>query len=118
MVKKNKKEITQYNEKYMDILKEIILSRIDTEKVMVFLFGSRAFDHYPSRADVDIGLLTDDKLPPHLFHKIRNAVDDSIIPLEIDLVDFTRANTSFKEAALKDIVIWNKPKAMKENLLY
>ncbi|MCK5098387.1 MAG: nucleotidyltransferase domain-containing protein [Desulfobacteraceae bacterium] len=118
MVKKNKTAITNYNEKYMSMLREIILSKIDTEKVMVFVFGSRVFDRHPSRADVDIGLLTDDKLPIHLFHKIQNAVDDSIIPLEIDLVDFTRANTSFKETALKDIVIWNKPKAMKKNLIH
>jgi len=106
---------TDYDKKYINLLKEIILSRIDTEKVMVFLFGSRALANHSSRADVDIGLLTDGKFPHHLFHKIRNAIDESIIPWEVDLVDFTRVTPSFKEAALKDIVIWNKPKAMKKN---
>ena len=106
---------TDYEEKYLKMLKEIILSQVDTEKVMVFVFGSRASTKYSSRADVDIGLLTDGKLPYNLFHKIRNAVDESIIPWEIDLVDFTRVTKSFKEAALKDILIWNKPKVMKKN---
>ena len=100
------------------MLKEIIFPKIDTEKVMVFLFGSRVYSRHSSRADVDIGLLTDDKLSSHLFHKIQNAIEDSIIPLEIDLVDFTRADTAFKETVLKDIIIWNKPKAMKKNWLH
>jgi len=104
-----------YDKKYLNQLKEIILSQIDTQKVMVFLFGSRVSDHHPSRADVDIGLLSHDKLPNHLFHKIRNAVDDTIIPLEVDLIDFTRVTPSFKKEVLKDIIIWNKPENMKKN---
>lgn len=110
--------ITDYEEKYINMLKEIILSQVDTEKVMVFLFGSRVSTHHSSRADVDIGLLTDDKLPDHLFHKIRNVVDESIIPWEIDLVDFTKVAPSFKDAILKDIIIWNKPKVMRKNLFH
>ncbi len=104
-----------YDKKYLNQLKKIILSQIDTEKVMVFLFGSRVSAHHPSRADVDIGLLSHDKLPTHLFHKIRNAVDAAVIPLEVDLIDFTRVTPSFKKKASEDIIIWNKPENMKTN---
>ena len=104
-----------YDEKYLDMLKEIILSLIDNEKVMVFLFGSRISENHSSRADVDIGLLADDKLSTRLFHTIRNAIDESIIPWEVDIVDFTRVDPTFKEEALKDILIWSKPKTMKKN---
>ena len=107
--------IINYDKKYMNMLKEIILSQVDLEKVMVFLFGSRVSTLYFSRADADIGLLSDNKLPSHLFHRIRNSIDESIIPWEVDLIDFTRVTPSFKEAALKEIVIWNKPKGMKKN---
>ena len=107
--------MTDYDEKYINMLKEIILPLVDTEVVMVFLFGSRVSGKHSSRADADIGLLSDDKLLDHLFHKIRNAVDESIIPWKVDIIDFTRVSSSFKEEALKEIIIWNKPRGMKIN---
>ncbi|MGP8330679.1 MAG: nucleotidyltransferase domain-containing protein, partial [Methanosarcinaceae archaeon] len=59
------------DEKYLNMLKEIILSIVDTKKVMVFLFGSRVSGRHSSSADADIGLLADEKLPANLYHKIR-----------------------------------------------
>ena len=99
----------------MNMLREIVLSIVDIDKVMVFLFGSRVSKHHASRADADIGLLAEEKLPEKLFHEIRNAIDESIVPWRVDIVDFTRVDPSFKQKALKDIIIWNKPKAMKIN---
>jgi predicted nucleotidyltransferase len=49
------------DEKYLNMLKEIILSIVDTKKVMVFLFGSRVSWRHSSSADADIGLLADEK---------------------------------------------------------
>ena len=103
------------DEKYLNMLKEIILSIVDTKTVMVFLFGSRVSGRHSSSADADIGLLADEKLPANLYHKIRNAIDESIIPWEVDIIDFTRADQTFKEETLKDIVIWNMPEAMKKS---
>ncbi len=99
-------------EKYIKLLKKIVLSKIDPDNVMVFLFGSRASGKAGERADVDIGLWSADKLPRRLYHQIRNAVDESIIPYKIDIVDFTRADPEFRSIALKDIEIWNKPADM------
>ncbi|MBN1932942.1 MAG: hypothetical protein JW786_15165 [Desulfobacterales bacterium] len=97
------------------MLKEIILSIVDTKKVMVFLFGSRVSRCHNSSADADIGLLADEKLPVSLYHQIRNAIDESIIPWEVDIIDFTRVDQTFKEETLRNIVIWNMPEAMKKS---
>jgi hypothetical protein len=102
------------DEKYLKMLKQIILSIIDKEKVMVFLFGSRVSGRHSAGADADIGLLSDYKLSANLYHNLRNAIDESIIPWQVDIVDFNRVDASFKAEALKDIVIWNKPEAMKK----
>jgi len=109
---------TSYDEKYLNMLKEIVLSIVDVDRVMVFLFGSRLKENHASRSDVDIGLFAEEKISVKLFHQIRNTIDASIIPWEVDIVDFTRADEAFKQEAMKDIKIWNKPKAMKKNLLY
>ena len=105
----------QPTDKYLLMLKEIVLSLIDQDKVVVFLFGSRASGHARSRTDVDIGLWSQETLPRQLYHRIRNAVDDSIIPYKVDIVDFTRVDPEFKIIALKDIEIWHEPADMKIN---
>ena len=102
-----------YDKKYLGILKEITLTIIDSDKVMVFLFGSMATCRYKPSSDVDIGLFADEKLPADLYHRLRNAIDESIVPWKVDIVDFTRVDSGFKKEALKDIVIWNQPKDMK-----
>ena len=82
-------------------------SAIDTKKVMVFLFGSKVSGCHSSIADPNIGLLADENLPANLYHKIRNPIDESNIPWELDIIDFTRADQTFKKETLKDIIIWN-----------
>lgn len=106
---------SEYQQKYLDQIKALVLSEIDPAQVMVFLFGSRAGSRQTSRSDVDIGLLCSGKLPDRLYHKIRNAVDDSEIPLPVDIIDFTRVDPLFKKEALKEIIVWNRPPDMKIN---
>ncbi|WP_179953079.1 hypothetical protein [Desulfobotulus mexicanus] len=57
-----------HQKKYMDLLKNIILSRINHKEVMIFLFGSRVSGKHGSRAGVDIGFLSQEKLPAPLLH--------------------------------------------------
>jgi len=57
------------------MLKEIILSIVDTKKVMVFLFGSRVSGRHSLSADADIGLLADEKLPANLYHNEIHGVE-------------------------------------------
>ena len=106
-----------YDQKYLSILKDIVMSIIDPETVMVFIFGSRANHSHNRSSDIDIGLFAEEKLPADLYHRLRNAIDESIVPWKVDLVDFTRADPEFKTEALKDIVIWNRPKDLKSALI-
>jgi len=106
----------QYIDKYLKILKDIILSQINREQVMVFVFGSRVLNRYSSSADVDIGLLSSEKLPSSIYHRIKNAVDESIIPWDVDIIDFARVDSSFKTQAMENIIVWNKVQDMKETV--
>lgn len=98
-----------HDAKYVDMVKDIVLSRVDRSKVTVFLFGSRARGDHASRADVDVGFFADKRLPPGVLHGIRNALDDSIVPLDVDLVDFSENEPQLRESALRDKTIWNSP---------
>ncbi len=97
---------------YVDMVKDIVLSRVDRSKVTVFLFGSRARGDHAPRADVDVGFLADKRLPPRVMHGIRNALEDSIVPLHVDLVDFSEKEPQLRESAFRDKTIWNSPTSL------
>lgn len=74
---------------------------------MVFVFGSRATGQHSSTSDVDIGLLAKEPLSRSIYHRIINAVDESIVPWKVDIIDFNRVDPSFKKKAMENIIIWN-----------
>lgn len=97
---------------YVDMVRDIVLSRVDRSKVTVFLFGSRGRGDHAPRADVDIGFFAEKRLPASVLHGIRNALDDSIVPLHVDLVDFSENERLFHESVLHDSAVWNSPTSL------
>ncbi len=93
------------NNKYLNITRDIILNLIDRERITVFLFGSREEENYTHSSDIDVGFLSKDEIDVNLFSKINEALEESIIPYHIDLVDFSKTNKRFKKFALKNIEI-------------
>ena len=55
----------------------------------------------------------DEKIPEKIFHQIRNTIDASVIPWNVDVIDFTRVDPDFKKEAMREIIIWNKPGPMR-----
>ena len=92
-------------DRYLNTLKNIVLSQVKNEDTSVFLFGSRAKSERPSRSDVDIGFISSEKIDSTFFAGIRDKAEDSIVPYRIDLVDFSSVDRDFKETAMKRIVI-------------
>lgn len=101
--------------KYVELTREIILSFIDKEEVTLFLFGSRAENNFKYNSDIDVGFISNKKIEQKLFSKIREALEESIIPYHIDLVDFGTVDKEFKKIALREIEIWNKAKDLSIN---
>ena len=96
------------NNKYLKLTREIVLSFIDKENVTIFLFGSRTGKNIKHDSDIDIGFLSKNKLEQKLFSRIMEALDASIIPYHVDLIDFGNVDKEFKKIALREIEIWNK----------
>jgi hypothetical protein len=100
---------------FLDQAKNIVLNHLADQPFLVFLFGSRASNKHGSRADIDIGIWGTAPLPAHIWHGIRNDLDDSDIPLKIDLVDFYQCNEDFITTATKDIDLWQTPENFKKS---
>jgi len=95
---------------YIQLAKKIVLSCIGTEPYTVFLFGSRAVSENAGMSDIDIGILErkNKRLPVELKLSILEALEESVIPFPIDLVDFSTVSPDFKRVAMKKVVIWKE----------
>ena len=102
--------MNKHVQNWIEIAKEIVLDKIDLENFNIFLFGSYARGDFEQGSDIDIGVLGKEKIDLQVIEKIKEAVDNSIIPNKVDIVDFYRVSEDFKKEAMKDIKIWNKAK--------
>lgn len=74
------------------------------------MFGSRVKKNVKHDSDIDIGFISKNKLEQKLFNKIIEALEESIVPYHVDLIDFAKVDNEFKKIALREIEIWNKAK--------
>jgi predicted nucleotidyltransferase len=86
---------------------ERILSQIFSQKrCRIYLFGSRATDTYHDTSDFDIGVLAEEDIRRELS-LARERLEQSNIPLSVDLVDLGSASEPFRQAVLtKGILLW------------
>src|SRR5581483_10044667 len=105
--------MTAFEEKYLNMAKEIVLKHIPKEEYAVFLFGSRAEGTSSKFSDIDVGIWGESKTPSYLSGRIIDEIEMSDVPYDTDVVDFNDVRDKFKSEALKKIVIWNLPEKLK-----
>ena len=99
------------NDKYIRLCKQIVLDKLDLDKYMVFLFGSRVHSYHRRFADVDIGIQGKEPVPTVTIASIKEAIDESIVPYQVDIVDFYQVSQEFRRVAMQNIEIWNQPES-------
>jgi len=72
----------------------------------MYLFGSRATDTERTGSDIDIALDAGKPIPYKTMLKILVAIDETNIPMKIDLVDLHVADKALKEVILKEGIKW------------
>ena len=94
-------------EKYISMLKSLVLDAFDDEPCSIFLFGSRARGSFRRSSDYDIGFkgISSSKALKKIS-TLDTIIEESVIPHRVDWVFFDEADRSFQDIAGKDIVIW------------
>ena len=92
--------------KYIEKLRQLILSVLEGEKVRVILFGSRARRDNRVTSDVDIGLIHDEEVNKKKLVLLKEKVEDLNIPYKVEIVDFAFVSDVFRREAVKGAVIW------------
>jgi len=59
---------------------------------------------------MDIGFISEERIDLLIFHRIREALENSSVPYHLDLVDFSNKKSNFQKIAMKEIIVWNKLK--------
>jgi len=91
-------------EKHKEELLTIISKYLPNAKV--FLFGSRARNTHREGADIDLALDTGLKININTILDIKADIEETTIPLFVDIVDMQSITTDLKEEIEKDKVIW------------
>jgi predicted nucleotidyltransferase len=103
-------EAIEHQIKYLEEARCIVLNFDELKEYAVFLFGSRADGSAHRRSDIDIGVLGKQALPAVLKLNIEENLEESNIPLRVEVIDFYNADQAFNKQALKNRIIWNLPK--------
>jgi predicted nucleotidyltransferase len=90
----------QYQRQLIDILKKYP----ELRKAQVFLFGSAlGKKHF---RDVDIGV--QGKVLAETMAKVREELEESLLPFKVDLVNFEEVDEDFKNYVFSQRVLWLK----------
>ncbi len=89
-------------------IKDTLIKIIDTTlpESKIFLFGSRARGTNREGADYDIAIDNGTTIDRDTFLAISIAIDESDIPVNVDIVDLHAASPSFISAIQKDLIQW------------
>jgi predicted nucleotidyltransferase len=85
---------------------QIILEKLQNYSVQIYLFGSQARGNARPTSDIDVAILPKEPLPMGLLAEVREALFDSVIPVQVDLVDLSQAEENFKQQILREAIEW------------
>lgn len=88
----------------LQLIKETVRKYLAEDDYEVFVYGSRAAGNAQKWSDVDIGIKGGKEVPVRKLALIAEELEKSKIPYKVDVVDFSKTSTEFKELALKEII--------------
>ena len=93
---------------YKDTVIKIINAHMP--HAVIYLFGSRARNDHKTGADIDIALDAGFSIPLLTMSVIEEALEESTIPVTVDLVDVHAVDQNFLNEIKSDWIIWQTPK--------
>lgn len=88
-------------------MQQILREVLGSQKAVVYLFGSWARGEATAVSDIDIALDSGVPLPPGVFARLRERLDESHVPYRVEVVDLTRADAAFRQRVLDEGVRWS-----------
>jgi hypothetical protein len=90
----------------LEAVRRIVTQALHGLPVRVFLFGSRARGDDRAASDIDVALLSSTPLPRDLSSRLREALEESHVPVAIELLDLSEAPASLRRRVLEEGHEW------------
>ncbi|MBU1167172.1 nucleotidyltransferase domain-containing protein [Patescibacteria group bacterium] len=88
--------------KYQDTIRDMALKHLNKDAVL-FVYGSSArSDRFN---DVDLGYI-DEGADKKVRYKIMDDLEESLLPYEVDVVDFGTVEEKFRKSVFKEKIVW------------
>jgi predicted nucleotidyltransferase len=91
-------------QKYLAQLKDILNQQLDGEKIKIFIYGSSV--ERDEFRDIDIGIEGD--FDERQISSLKEQLQESLLPYFIDVINFNKVSSNFKEAVFKSKILWIK----------
>lgn len=90
----------------LEMVRQIVITEIADYPVKVYLFGSWARGEERVSSDIDIAVERSGGVPMELITRLRDALEESIVPYRIDVVDMTEATQELINKVRKEGILW------------
>ena len=87
-------------------LRRMVLSALGDYPAAVWLFGSCARGEVLQHSDIDIAILPREELPAEFFVHLEEAIEESAVPYDVDIVDLRRAAPTLLAEVEREGVKW------------
>jgi predicted nucleotidyltransferase len=87
-------------------LRRIVLAALGEHDAAVWLFGSCARGDVRHMSDIDVGILPRDELPAGFFATLAEAIEESTIPYNVDIVNLQEVDPIWLDAIRREGVRW------------
>lgn len=98
-------------ERTLATLKNIVLQSLQGIPVNVYLFGSWARHEEKRTSDIDIAIQSDEKIPITKMVDLRERIEESTLPYQVDLVNLANASHDLVKKVEKEGILWKDYKS-------
>ncbi len=89
-------------------VRRIVLGKLAGTPCRVYLFGSFARHTAQRFSDIDVAIDGPGPTSPILLAEIREALEESLVPYNVDLVDLHRAGTALRDVVRQEGILWTE----------
>ncbi len=99
--------MTTAAESSLNRVRSIVFRYLEGRNVTVYLFGSHARGSARRASDIDVAIDASEPLPPGLLTRLRDELEESTIPYQVDVVDLRDVSPEFRKSVEREGLRWS-----------
>lgn len=90
----------------LEEVRRIVLQGLRGYRARVYLYGSHARGEARRTSDIDVAVLPDEHVPSGVLSAIREQLDESHVPSNVELVDLSESDPAFRAEVQREGLPW------------